>query len=73
MTMTSQHFKMTMYIKMNSDGSLIDDIEACGDIFCEYKGSLLGCFTSNMRPSSAIEAELNNFILSLKYVGLMFR
>lgn len=70
--MTGQYFKMTMYIKMNSDGSLVDDVGAYGGIFCDYKGSFLGCFASNMRPSSVIEAELNNFILGLEYVGLMF-
>lgn len=52
--MTVQYFKMTMYIKMNSDGSLVDDVGAYGGIFCDYKGSFLGCFASNMRPSSVI-------------------
>ena len=53
------------YVKMNLDGSLII-LGACGGTFCDYRGSFLGFFTSNIGSGSVIE-ELNGFILGIEY------
>jgi len=55
------------FVKVNTDGSVVDGLAACGGIFRDYRGSFLGCFASNLGQKSVFEAELFGFVLALEF------
>lgn len=52
---------------MNTDGSLIGTHVACGGLFRDHVGSLLGSFSCNISHSTVFYAEVYAFLLALEY------
>jgi len=57
----------TPWIKVNTDGSLIGSHAACGGLFHDHLGSLLGAFVCNIGHSTVFYAEVYAFLLALEY------
>ena len=55
------------WIKVNTDGSLIGTHDACGGLFRDPLGSLLGAFACNIGHSTIFYAEVYAFLLALEY------
>jgi hypothetical protein len=55
------------WIKVNTDGSLIGSHAACGGLFRDHRGSLLGAFVCNIGSSTVFYAEVYAFLLALEY------
>jgi len=53
------------WIKVNTDGSVIGTHAACGGLFCDHRGSLLG----NIGLSTVFYAEVYGFLLALEYAA----
>jgi hypothetical protein len=54
-------------VKVNTNGSVVGHHSACGGIFRDIRGSLMGCFAGNLRALSIFEAELFGFILDMEH------
>ncbi|XP_024640596.1 uncharacterized protein [Medicago truncatula] len=57
------------WIKLNTDGSLIGSHAACGGLFRDHRGSLLGAFVCNIGTSTVFYAEVYAFLLALEYAA----
>ena len=55
------------WIKVNTDGSLIGTHAACGGLFHDHLGSLLGAFSCNIGHYTVFYAEVYAFLLALEY------
>jgi len=55
------------WIKVNTDGSLIGTHAACGRLFLDHLGSLLGAFSCNIGHYMVFYAEVYAFLLALEY------
>jgi len=44
------------WVKANTDGSVVNSISSSGGIFCDFRGSFLGVFASNLEEVSVYEA-----------------
>jgi len=58
-----------LWLKVNTDGSVIGNHDACGGLFRDRLGTLLGAFTYNLGNSSVFTAEIHGFILALEYAA----
>jgi ribonuclease HI len=54
------------YIKVNTYGSLRNANAACGGIFRDRSGALMGGFSANLGDCSIFEAEIMGFIIAIK-------
>jgi len=54
---------------VNIYGSLIGSLAACGGLFRDHRGSLLGAFACNIRLSTVFYAEVYGFLLALEYAA----
>jgi len=59
----------TPWIKVNTNGSLIGTHAACGGLFRDHLGSLLGVFACNIGLSTVFNAEVYAFLLDLEYAA----
>jgi len=57
------------WIKVNTNGSLIGSHSACGGLFRDHRGSLLGAFACNIGLSSIFYAEVYAFLLAMEYAA----
>jgi hypothetical protein len=57
------------WIKVKPDGSLIGTHAACGGLFRDHLGSLLGTFACNIGLFTVFNAEVYAFLLALEYVA----
>jgi len=54
-------------VKVNTDGSVLGHHATCGGIFRDSRGSLLGCFASNLVDRSVFKAEIYGFIMAMEH------
>jgi len=54
------------WVKANTDGSVVNFQASCGGIFCDFRGTFLGCFASNIGRLSVFEAELMGLIIAME-------
>jgi hypothetical protein len=57
------------WIKVNTNGSVIGTHAACGGLFRDHIGTLLGAFSCNIELSTVFNAEVQAFLLALKYAA----
>ena len=57
------------WVKVNTDGSVIGLIASCGGLFHDFRGTILGCFASNIEQVSTLEAEILGLILSMDFAA----
>jgi len=57
------------WIKVNTDGSVIGTHAACGGLFRDHLGTLLGAFACNIRLSTVFNAEVHASLLALEYAA----
>ena len=57
------------WIKVNTDDSVIGPHAACGGLFSDHRGSLLGAFTCNIGLSTVFYVEVYGFLLALEYAA----
>jgi len=57
------------WVKANMDGSVVNLNTSCGRIFCDFRGTFLGCFASNVGSLSVLEAELMGLILAMEFAA----
>lgn len=55
------------WVKANTDGSVVNFNASCGGIFQDFRGTLLGCFASNIGRVSVFEAELMGLIIAMEF------
>ena len=58
------------WIKVNTNGSFIDITASCGGLFCDFRGTFMVCFASNLGRVSVFEAELTGLILAMEFAAL---
>jgi hypothetical protein len=58
-----------IWVKTNTDGSFVDSLASCGEIFRDHLGTFLGCFASNLGEVSVFEAEVTSLILALEFAS----
>ena len=58
-----------VWIKVNTDGSVIGTHAACGGLFRDHLGTLLGAFACNVGLSTVFNAEVHAFLLALEYAA----
>ena len=56
-------------MKVNTDGSVIGGLAACGDIFWDSLGTYLGVFSCNIGIALVFHAEIHAFILAMEHVA----
>ena len=54
------------WVKVNTNGSVINSSASCGGIFRDHRGTFMGCFASNLGAISVFEAELQGIIIALE-------
>ncbi|KEH41950.1 hypothetical protein MTR_1g058030 [Medicago truncatula] len=59
-----------LWLKVNTDGSVIGNHAACGGLFRDHLGSLLGAFTCNLDIDSVFNLEVMGFIIALEFAAL---
>lgn len=59
----------SLWLKVNTDGSVIGNHAACGGFFRDHLGSLLGAFTCNLGNDSVFNSEVMGFILALEFAA----
>ena len=42
----------TGWVKINTNGSVVNSLASCGGIFCDHRGTFKGCFASNLGGTS---------------------
>ncbi|XP_024630688.1 uncharacterized protein [Medicago truncatula] len=57
------------WIKVNTDGSLIGPLAACGGLFHDHRGSLLGAFSCNIGLATVFYTKVYGFLLALEYAA----
>ena len=57
------------WLKVNTDGLVVDGLAACGGIFRDPLGTFLGAFTCNIGIASVFHAEILAFILAMKHAA----
>jgi len=55
------------WVKANIDGFVKASLASCGDIFCDYRGTFLGTFASNLGDVTVFEAELTGILMAMEY------
>ncbi|XP_024630075.1 uncharacterized protein [Medicago truncatula] len=56
-------------LKVNTDGSVVGGLAACGGLFRDSSGSFLGAFSCNIGLASVFHAETLAFILALEHAA----
>jgi len=57
------------WLKVNTNGSVIGILTACGAWFCDYIGTFLCTFSCNIGISTIFNAEIHGLILALEYAS----
>ena len=57
------------WLKVNIDGSVIGNHAACGGLFRDHLGSLLGAFTCNLDNDYVFNSEVMGFIIALEFAA----
>jgi len=57
------------WLKVNTDGSVIDGHAACGGLFWDSHGSFLGAFVCNIGVASVFHLEVLAFIPAMKHAA----
>jgi len=57
------------WLKVNTDGSVIDGHAACGGLFRDSRGSFLGAFVCNIGAASVFHSEVLAFILAMEHAA----
>jgi hypothetical protein len=57
------------WLKVNTDGSVIGGLAACGGIFRDSLGTYLGAFSCNIGLTSVFHAEIYAFILAMEHAA----
>jgi len=60
---------MAPCVKVNTNGSIRDTNGACGGLFRDHLGTLLGAFTCNMGSCSIFDAEVLGYIIALEFAA----
>jgi len=55
------------WVKANTDGSVRNTMAACGGIFCDYRGTFVGGFASNIGGGSVFDLEILGLILAMEF------
>lgn len=55
--------------KVNTDGSMVGNHAACGDIFRDHLGTFLGAFTCNLGPDTVFSSEILGYIFALEFAA----
>lgn len=58
------------WLKVNTDGSVINGNAACGGLFLDSRGSFLGAFVCNIGVASVFHLEVLAFILAMEHAAL---
>ncbi|XP_024640682.1 uncharacterized protein [Medicago truncatula] len=57
------------WVKVNTNGSVVDSLGACGGLFRDHSGAFLGAYASNIGATSLFFAEVYGFILAIEYAA----
>jgi ribonuclease HI len=57
------------WLKVNTDGSSINNMGACGGLFRNHLGTFLGAFAANLGRCSVLETEVTAYILAMEYAA----
>lgn len=57
------------WLKVNTDGSVIGGLAACGGLFWDSLGAFLGAFSCNIGIASVFHAETLAFILAIEHAA----
>ena len=57
------------WVKVNTDGSIINNFGACGGLFRDHLGTFLGAFACNLGRCSVFEAKVSGYILAMEYAA----
>jgi len=57
------------WLKVNTDGSIIGNQAACGGLFRDHLGSLLGTFTCNLGTNSVFNSEVMGYTIALEFTA----
>jgi len=58
------------WVKVNTNGSVINNLGACGGLYRDHLGTFLGAFACNLGSCSVFDVEVFAFILALEFVAL---
>jgi len=59
----------TPWLKVNTDGSVVGSLGACGGLFRDHFGAFLGTFASNIGTSFVFFVEIYGFILAMEFAA----
>lgn len=57
------------WVKVNTDGSVINSISSCGGIFRDFIRSFMGAFFSNIGEISVYEEEITGLIMAMEFAA----
>lgn len=58
------------WVKVNTDGSVLNNSGACGGLFRDHLGTFLGAFVGNLGRCSVFDTEVSGFILVMEHAAL---
>ena len=57
------------WLKVNTNGSVLEGHAACGSLFRDSRGSFLGAFVCNIGAASVFHSEVLAFILAIEHAA----
>jgi len=57
------------WLKVNTDGSVIGNHAACGGLFRDHLGTLLGAFTCNIGTDTVFNSKVMGYIIALEFAA----